>query len=111
MKRVMYYSSNDFQQRSDEFGRNHTSEVYLVAPSRNQSPVSLVEGDKPLVYPMRELNQQTARVLNEIKKYDRPGFITKHGRFDFMIVPLQPGQIESKVLPEIAREIGKQLQN
>jgi len=82
-----------------------------MPPSKGESPTSLVEGDKPLVYTMRQLNQQTSRVLSEIKECDRPGFITKHGRFDFMIVPLQPGEIESRLLPEMAREIAKQLQN
>jgi hypothetical protein len=82
-----------------------------VAPPKAESPASLKEGEKPLVYTMRQLNQQTSRVLSEIKEYDRPGFITKHGRFDFMIVPLQPGEIESRLLPEMAREIAKQLQN
>jgi len=52
---------------------------------------------------MRELNQQTARVLNEIKRYERPGLFTKHGRFDLMIVPLRPGQISSQMLAEMAR--------
>ena len=76
-----------------------------------QPPSSLVEGDKPLVYTMRELNQQTARIMNEIEKHARPGFITRHGRFVAMIVPLQPGQIESRMLDQMVREIGKQLQN
>ena len=81
-----------------------------MPPSKAQSPTPLVEGDKPLVYTMRELNQQTSRVLNEIKEHERPGFITRHGRFDFMIVPLRPGELEARLLPEMAREIAKQLQ-
>ena len=80
-----------------------------MAPPEAQPPTSLGEGDKPLVYNIRELNQQTARVLNEIKRYDRPGFITRHGRFDFMIVPIRPE--ESRLLTEVAREIGKQRQD
>jgi antitoxin (DNA-binding transcriptional repressor) of toxin-antitoxin stability system len=71
----------------------------------------LIDDDEPLVYTMRELNQQTARIMNEIEKRARPGFITRHGRFVAMIVPLQPGQIESQMLSQMAREIGKQLQN
>jgi antitoxin (DNA-binding transcriptional repressor) of toxin-antitoxin stability system len=76
-----------------------------------QSSASSVDGDKPLVYTMRELNQQTARIMNEIEKHARPGFITRHGRFVAMIVPLEPGQIESRMLGQMAREIGKQLQD
>jgi len=72
---------------------------------------SSIEGDRPLVYTMRQLNQQTAQIMNEIEKHARPGFITRHGRFVAMIVPLQPGQIESRMLGQMAREIGKQLQN
>lgn len=75
-----------------------------------QPSASSIDGDKPLVYTMRELNQQTARIMNEIEKHARPGFITRHGRFVAMIVPLQPGQIESRMLDQMAREIGKQLQ-
>lgn len=76
-----------------------------------QSSTSSIDDDKPLVYTMRELNQQTARIMNEIEKHARPGFITRHGRFVAMIVPVPPGQIESRMLDQMAREIGKQLQN
>lgn len=78
-----------------------------MPPSDAQAPASPVEEDKPLVYTMRELNQQTSRVLDEIKKYERPGFITKHGRFEFVIVPLKAGEIES----QMAQQIAKQFQN
>jgi hypothetical protein len=82
-----------------------------VAPWEVRPPTSLVEGDKPLVYTIRELNQQTSRVLNEIKRSERPGLITRYGRLDFMIVPLRPEEIESRVLTEMAREIEKQRQD
>lgn len=78
-----------------------------MPPSNAHSPASQAEDDKPLVYTMRELNQQTSRVLEEIKKYERPGFVTKRGRFEFLIVPLQPGEIES----QMAQQIAKQFQN
>ncbi len=74
-----------------------------MPPSDAHAPASPVEDDEPLVYTMRELNQQTSRVLEEIKKYERPGFITKRGRFEFMIVPLQPGEIESQMAQQIAK--------
>lgn len=78
-----------------------------MPPSDAQGPDSPVEDDKPLVYTMRELNQQTSRVLEEIKKYERPGFITKRGRFEFLIVALPPGEIES----QMAQQIAKRFQN
>jgi prevent-host-death family protein len=61
--------------------------------------------DDALVYTMRDLNQQTARIMNEIEKTGQPAFITKHGRFVAIITPLAPGQVESRVLAEMAREI------
>lgn len=78
-----------------------------MPPSDTQAPASPVEDDKPLVYTMRELNQQTSRVLEEIRKYERPGLITKRGRFEFLIVPLPPGEIES----EMAQQIASRFQN
>jgi prevent-host-death family protein len=64
--------------------------------------------DDALVFTMRDLNQQTARIMNEIEKTGRPAFITKHGRFVAIITPLAPGQVESRVLAEMAREIAAQ---
>jgi antitoxin (DNA-binding transcriptional repressor) of toxin-antitoxin stability system len=67
---------------------------------------SKVDGDEALVYTMRELNQQTARVIGEIEKDGRPAFITRHGRFVMKMTPIEPGQVE-RVLAEMASEIGK----
>lgn len=75
-----------------------------MPPSDASLPASSAEDEKPLVYTMRELNQQTSRVLEEIKKYERPGLITKRGRFEFLIVPLPPGEIESQMAQQIARQ-------
>jgi antitoxin (DNA-binding transcriptional repressor) of toxin-antitoxin stability system len=69
-----------------------------------------VDGEEALVYTMRDLNQQTARIMNEIESTGRTAFITRHGRFVATIVPLRPGQVESRVLAEMAREIGKRNQ-
>jgi prevent-host-death family protein len=63
-----------------------------------------------LVCTMRDLNQQTARIMGEIEKTGKPAFITKHGRFVAVITPLEPGQVESRVLTEMAREVGKRAQ-
>jgi antitoxin (DNA-binding transcriptional repressor) of toxin-antitoxin stability system len=63
-------------------------------------------GDTPRVYTMRQLNQQTAYVMDQIGK-DGPALITRLGRFVAMIAPLRR-DVESRVLTEMAREIGKQ---
>ena len=56
---------------------------------------------------MRDLNQQTSQIMSEIERTRKTAFITKHGRFIATITPLPPGQVESRVLAEMAREIGK----
>ena len=71
------------------------------------SPMSRVDDDDSLVYTVRDLNQRTASIISEIEMAGKPAFITRHGRFVAMITPLAPGQIESHVLAEIAREIGE----
>jgi antitoxin (DNA-binding transcriptional repressor) of toxin-antitoxin stability system len=79
-----------------------------MLPLEAPYPASLVDGDEALVYTTRDLNQQTARIMAEIEKTGKPAFITKRGRFVAIITPLTPGQIESRVLTEMAREIAKQ---
>jgi prevent-host-death family protein len=78
----------------------------MVLPAGTEPSVIPVGDDDALVFTMRDLNQQTARIMNEIEKTGKPAFITKHGRFVAMITPLAPGQVESRVLAEMAREIG-----
>lgn len=63
--------------------------------------------DEVLVYSLSDLRQQTARVMSEIEKAGMPAFITRKGRFVAIIKSLEPGQVESRVLAELAREIGK----
>jgi antitoxin (DNA-binding transcriptional repressor) of toxin-antitoxin stability system len=72
-----------------------------------ESPMSRVDGDDPLVYTVRDLNQRTARIISEIEMAGKPAFITRHGRFVAMITPLASGQVESHVLAEMAHEIGE----
>lgn len=69
-----------------------------------------VSDDSALVYSMRDLNQQTARIMSEVEKTGKPAFITKHGRFVAVIRPLAHGQVESRVLAEMAREIAGRIQ-
>ncbi|MEU4442484.1 type II toxin-antitoxin system prevent-host-death family antitoxin [Actinosynnema sp. NPDC050801] len=49
-------------------------------------------------YTMRELNQSTAQVLEEINDSHQPAVITKHGRFIALITPLRDVEIEELVL-------------
>jgi antitoxin (DNA-binding transcriptional repressor) of toxin-antitoxin stability system len=78
-----------------------------MSPVSTQYSASQVDDDDALVYTMRDLNQQTARILSEIEKSGKPAFITRRGRFVAIITPLPPGQVESRVLAEMAREISK----
>jgi antitoxin (DNA-binding transcriptional repressor) of toxin-antitoxin stability system len=78
-----------------------------VPPVTAEPPALRVDGDDALVYTMRDLNQQTSQIMSEIERTRKTAFITKHGRFIATITPLPPGQVESRVLAEMAREIGK----
>ena len=78
-----------------------------MSPVKVQYPALRTNGDKALVYTMRELNQQTSRIMGLIEKTGKPAFITRHGRFIALITPLAPGQVESRALTAMAREIGK----
>ena len=61
-----------------------------------------MEDANTLVYTMRDLNQNTARVMNEIREAGKPAFITSYGRFIAVIQPLEPGQVEQQALAAIA---------
>ena len=76
-------------------------------PAGTGPPMPRVDGDDALVYTMRDLNQQTSQIMSEIERTGKTAFITKHGRFVATITPLAPGQVEARVLAEMAREIGK----
>lgn len=49
-------------------------------------------------YTMRELNQNTAKVLREINESGEPALITRQGRPIALITPLADAQVESAVL-------------
>jgi antitoxin (DNA-binding transcriptional repressor) of toxin-antitoxin stability system len=66
---------------------------------------SQVNGQKPEVYTVRQLGQQTAFIIEQIEK-NGPALITRNGHFVVMISPLR-GDVESRVLSEIAREISR----
>ncbi len=69
--------------------------------------MSPVNGNGALGYTMRDLVQRPDQVMDEIRKHQRPAYITRHGRFLATIRPLAPGQVESAVLAAMAREIGQ----
>jgi antitoxin (DNA-binding transcriptional repressor) of toxin-antitoxin stability system len=69
-----------------------------------------VNGDKPGIYTMRQLNQQTAFVIDQIEKSGRPALISRLGRFVARITPVG-ADVEERVLSEIALGIGKQEQS
>jgi antitoxin (DNA-binding transcriptional repressor) of toxin-antitoxin stability system len=97
----MYYS-NSFS--SDTF---YEGLVQAMSPVSERYPPSWHDGDDALVYNIRDLNQHPARIMSEIENSGNPGFITRDGCFVAIITPLLPGQVESRVLGEMAREIGK----
>src|SRR5690348_5217183 len=61
-RRVMYYSCTMSSRESD----------MAVSPVTAEPPTSEVEDDEALVYTMRDLNQQTARIMGEIEKTGKP---------------------------------------
>jgi hypothetical protein len=78
-----------------------------MSPVKTEPPRARVGKDRALVFTMRELNQQTAHVMGEIETTRKHAFITRHGRFIAVIEPLEPGQVESRVLAEMALEVSK----
>jgi prevent-host-death family protein len=60
-------------------------------------------------YTMRELNQNTAHVIDEINDSCQPAVITKHGRFIALITPMRDVAIEELVLSHgpLADEISR----
>ena len=59
---------------------------------------SSIELGQAKIYTMRELNQNTAQVIDEVNRSGQPAAVTKHGRFIALITPLAGAQIESMVL-------------
>jgi antitoxin (DNA-binding transcriptional repressor) of toxin-antitoxin stability system len=78
-----------------------------VSPVSTEPALGQVNDDKALVFTMRGLNQQTARIMGQIEKTGKPAFVTRHGRFVALIMPLASGQVESRVLAEMTRELAR----
>jgi len=63
------------------------------------------------VISMRELNQRTSAVIDEVNCSGEPAVVTKHGQFVALITPLAGRRIESLVLgldPRIRELIDEQ---
>jgi antitoxin (DNA-binding transcriptional repressor) of toxin-antitoxin stability system len=66
------------------------------------------------VVTMRELNQRTAAVLEEINQSGRPALVSKHGQYIAMITPLAKHSIESVVFandPELRDLLDSELKH
>jgi hypothetical protein len=95
------------QQLGEAQHRAEAAEVLADTATAELGATVRDRGDEVLVYTLSDLRQQTARVMSEIEKSGMPAFITRKGRFVAVIRSLAPGQVESRVLAELAREIGK----
>jgi hypothetical protein len=82
-----------------------TEEVKNASPEVSAGPENSANSP-PAIYTLGQLNQRTAQVIGQIEE-NGPALITRHGHFVAMISPIK-GEIESRVLAEIARELGKQ---
>jgi antitoxin (DNA-binding transcriptional repressor) of toxin-antitoxin stability system len=54
---------------------------------------------------MRELAQNTSAVIAEITEAGETAFLTKRGQFIAAIVPLEPGEVERKVLAGLVHHL------
>lgn len=57
------------------------------------------------MYTMRELSQDTSRVMREINESDEPAVITRHGRFMALVFPLVHADVESHVLGAVIQAV------
>ena len=57
------------------------------------------------LYTMRELNQNTAKVLREINEAGEPALITRQGRPIALITPLAEARVEAAVLGAILESL------
>lgn len=84
-------------------------EAGMAAPSaRTQPPMVRASSRDALVYTVLDLEQQSTRIMSQVEETREPAFIIRDGRFIAVITPLAPGQVESRVLAEISRELSEQ---
>ena len=79
-----------------------------VQPARTHPPMVRASSRDALVYTVLDLEQQSTRIMSQVGETMKPAFITRDGRFIAVITPIAPGQIESRVLAEISRELSEQ---
>lgn len=60
---------------------------------------------EPQIVTIRGFIETTAEIIREMHRTSHPVFITSHGRFTAMLIPLKDGEVEKRVLAEMAREI------
>ncbi|GII00435.1 type II toxin-antitoxin system Phd/YefM family antitoxin [Planobispora takensis] len=58
------------------------------------------------IYKMRDLNQRTAEVIQEINDSGKPAVITRHGRFVALITPLMGKGLEGELVARLLEEHG-----
>lgn len=96
----MYYSNRPLCE-----SLNERLGVAPMSPMGAQYPASWADGDAAIVFSMSELDAHMARFISEIEAARKPAIITRDGRFVAVITPLAPGQVESRVLPVMARQV------
>ena len=60
---------------------------------------------EPVIYTASQLGDPARDIISQIRERGEPALITDYGRFVAMITPLQDGEVEERVLPEMAREL------
>ena len=60
---------------------------------------------EPAIYTASQLGATARDIISQIRERGEPALITDYGRFVAMITPLQDGEVEERVLPEMAREL------
>ena len=60
---------------------------------------------EPVIYTASQLGATARDIISQIRERGEPALITDYGRFVAMITPLQDGEVEERVLPEMAREL------
>ncbi|GIH52328.1 type II toxin-antitoxin system Phd/YefM family antitoxin [Microbispora rosea] len=58
------------------------------------------------IYKMRDLNQRTAEVIQEINDSGLPAVITRHGRFAAIIYPLLHRNLEGEIIARLLDQQG-----
>ena len=63
-----------------------------MSPVSTEPALGQVNDDKALIFTMRELGQQTARIMSQIEKTGEPAIVTRHGRFIALSGRSRPGR-------------------